>query len=266
MCGIFGFALRQAVSTEKVFNVLQRLEAHQLPTEPRPVGGYGAGIAFAKEDGKVSLVKTGKTSDSPVECLRRIVEPSSVSVLLGHVRMPSPEFMATARFKEAAQPYVAKCLPGSTVVSVHNGKVENYLQMKSKLGSHVFESQQSTLIDSEVIPHYFEILLAETRHPIQARDALYSSLQGSNTAAVMQIGETAAFLHLFHKGKTRGLNVWSNEEGELVFSSRKEPLILEFGDVLTEKRFKERAEILCQQEAELVLTFPFSVNKKQEAF
>jgi glucosamine 6-phosphate synthetase-like amidotransferase/phosphosugar isomerase protein len=143
MCGIFGFSLRKPVSMNKVFKVLQKLEVSQLPQEPRPVGGYGAGVAVLLEDGNLLVEKVGKIDGSPACHLPEVVDVKDASVLLGHVRMPSPEFMGTAKFKETAQPYVVERDPGVTVASVHNGKMENYEEVRKKFGAgHVFESEK----------------------------------------------------------------------------------------------------------------------------
>lgn len=228
MCGIFGFALAKPVSLKKVFGLLEKLEVHQYPQEPKPVGGYGAGVAILLNDGSVLFEKVGKVSSSPVRQLAEIVNAKidEASVLLGHVRMPSPEFMKTAKFKETAQPYVAELDPNLTVVSVHNGKVENYKELREKLGEeHVFESEKVELVDSEVIPHYFTELLNELEDADEALYTLFCSLQGSNAIAMLQVDEENTFLHLLHRGKTRGLTVWANERNEVVFCSRKEPLI-----------------------------------------
>jgi hypothetical protein len=74
MCGIFGFVLKKRVSMVKVFRVLQKLEAHKYPIEPRPVGGFGAGVAIIKEDGGVLLEKVGKTVTFHLQhsCLKKL--------------------------------------------------------------------------------------------------------------------------------------------------------------------------------------------------
>lgn len=108
MCGIFGFSSRKPVPMDKVFKVLQKLETNQLPGEPSPVGGYGAGVAILLEDGTVLVDKVGKIGESPAARLSGMVKVKKASVLLGHVRRPLPEFMKTAKFKETAQPYVVE--------------------------------------------------------------------------------------------------------------------------------------------------------------
>jgi len=263
MCGIFGFALTISVPMIKVFKVLEKLEVHQYPQEPRPVGGYGAGVAILKEDGSFVFEKVGKVGDSPIRCLSEIVKINEASVLVGHVRMPSPEFMETARFKETAQPYVVQRDPKFIIASVHNGKVENYKDLRAKLGeSHVFESEKFELIDSEVIPHIFEEMLNEKLDTDEALYALFCVLQGSSAIALLQVSEENVFLNFLHKGKTRGLTIWMNERKELIFCSRKEPLIEEFGNILNKGKFKEEISIAYREDVGLKLSYPLTLRVK----
>lgn len=265
MCGIFGFAMAKPVSLKKVFKLLERLEVHQYPEELRPVGGYGAGVAVVLNDGSVVFEKVGKVDNSPVRQLAKILNAKldEASVLLSHVRMPSPEFMEFAERKETAQPYVAELDPNLTIVSVHNGKVENYEEVREKLGKeHVLESEKVGLVDSEVIPHYFTELLNEKEDTDEALYALFCALQGSNAIAMLQINEENTFLHLLHRGKTRGLTVWTNERKEVIFCSRKEPLIEEFSNMLTTGKFKEKISIPWQENAGLKLSYSIKFKLK----
>ena len=262
MCGIFGFALRKPIPMSKVFKILEKLEAHQYPHEPKPVGGFGAGVAVLRNDGSVIFEKVGKVSGSPSNHLSKIFGVDEAAVLFGHVRMPSPHFMKTAKFRETAQPYIAKCYGDLTIVSIHNGNITNYKEIREKLGrAHFFESERVELIDSEVVPHLFEELLTEKKGAEEALYALLCALQGSNAIALLQIGEEKAFLHLVHRGKTRGLTIWINEHGELVFCSRKEPLIEEFNNVLTEGGFKEKISIAHGEDVGLKLSYSLAFGK-----
>ena len=264
MCGIFGFALKTRVPMVRVFRVLEKLEVHQYPQEPRPVGGYGAGVAILKDEGSVVFEKVGKVGDSPARCLSEIVKINEASVLVGHVRMPSPQFMETARFKETAQPYVTRCYGGLTIVSAHNGSVTNYKEIRKKLGkAHIFESEKIELIDSEAIPHCFEELLKEKVDAEEALNGLFSALEGSNAVSMLQIGEENVFLHFIHKGKTRGLTIWTNKQNEVIFCSRKEPLAEEFSDVLAQGNFREKISIPWQGDVSLKLSFPLAFRVKE---
>ena len=262
MCGIFGFAVKKPLSMDKVFSVLEKLEASQYPQEVRPVGGYGAGVAILLNDGGLIFEKVGKVADSPAIHLANLMKRkvTEASVLISHVRMPSPEFMDTAELRETAQPYVGQFEAGLTVASVHNGKMENYLELKERLGGHVFESEKVGLIDSEVIPHYFVELLNEIEELDEAVYSLFCALKGSNAVAVLHVDEENAFLHLIHKGKTRGLTVWTNEKDEMIFCSRREPLIEEFKKILSRGKFKEKISIGYREDVGFKLSFPLALR------
>ena len=260
MCGIFGFVLKKPVHTPMIFRILQKLEISQYPEETRPVGGYGAGVAVMLNDGGIISEKVGKVADSPAAHLAQIMEPmlSDVSVLIGHVRYPSEEFMGTVKFKEATQPYVEHFAKELTIVSSHNGKVENYKELKERLKGHVFESANAGFVDSEIIPHYFSELINETENADEALYRLFCTLQGSNSISMLHVDEENAFLHLIHKGKTRGLTVWANEKGEVIFCSRPEPVMEEFERILARDKFKEKASIKWREDAGLKLSFPIT--------
>jgi len=257
VCGIFGFALKRTVPMAMVFRVLEKLEVHQYPYEPNPIGGYGAGVAILKDKGCVALEKIGRVDASPAGHLSKIVKISEASFLVGHVRMPSPKFMENASFKETAQPYVAKCYSGLTVISAHNGNVTNYKEIREKLSEpHVFESEKVELIDSEVIPHLFEKLLREKGMVDDALDALFSAIEGPNAVTLLRTGKEGTSLHFVHKGKTRGLTIWTNDHNEIIFCSRKEPLMREFGEIIARRKFEEKVVIPYHEDALLKLSFP----------
>jgi glucosamine 6-phosphate synthetase-like amidotransferase/phosphosugar isomerase protein len=261
VCGIFGFVLKKPISMNKVVKVMQKLEVSKYPDEKVPVGGFGAGVAVLLDDGGVVSEKVGKTADSPVTQLAETLKPtlSEARVLIGHVRHPSLEFMDTVKFKEAAQPYVENFEPELTVVSAHNGRIENYLELKAKLKEHVFESEKAArLIDSEVVPHYFGALLNETDDGVQAVHTLMDSLKGKTVGsiALLQLDEENQVLHLLHKGWSRGLTVWANTKGEVIFCTRPEPVQEELKETLSRGGFKEKVVVKPHEEAELNLSFP----------
>ena len=260
MCGIFGFMLRKPLSTAKVMRILEKLETSKYQDENLPVGGYGAGIAVLFDDGGVFSEKVGKKADSPAAQLSEILKPrlSEARVLVGHVRYPGLEFMDTVSFKEAAQPYVENFEPELTIVSAHNGRIENYLELKVKLKEHVFESEKAArLIDSEVIPHYFGALLDEFDSK-KAVHELMDSLKGKTVGsiALLQLDEDEQVLHLMNKGWSRGLIVWTNNKGEVIFCTRPEPVQEELKDVLSRGGFKEKVVVKPREEAEFNLSFP----------
>jgi glucosamine 6-phosphate synthetase-like amidotransferase/phosphosugar isomerase protein len=264
MCGIFGFVLRKPLSMFKVFNVLQKLEVSKYAGEKQPVGGYGAGIAVLLNENSIFLEKIGKSEGSPACELADVVKPklSEARVLVGHVRFPGAEFLETVKFKEATQPFVENFEPELTIVSAHNGRVENYLELKEKLKGHVFESEKVGFVDSEIIPHYFGELLGEGDDVNEAVQELLCSLKGKTlgSAALLHLGSENMFLHLIHKGWSRGLTVWANEKGEVIFCTRPEPVTEELEESLVRGEFKEKAVIKWREDAMLKLSFPVNLK------
>jgi glucosamine 6-phosphate synthetase-like amidotransferase/phosphosugar isomerase protein len=265
MCGIFGFILKKPLSMNKVFNILKRLETSQYPDEDQPVGGYGAGVAVMLNDGNIISEKVGKTVDvSPVAELASIMKTAKymgsklakAQVLIAHVRFPSSENMGTVKYKEAAQPYLESFEKNLRIVSVHNGNVKNYKELKAKLKPHTFESEKIGPIDSEIIPHYFGEALNELENADAAAYDLISALEGSSAIALLQVDEENALLHLIHKGAARGLIVWTNDKCEVIFCSRPEPVKAELKTLLKTGKFKEKIVINWKEEAGLKLSFP----------
>jgi len=258
MCGIFGFYLKKPLSMNKIFDVLKKLEIFRYPDEDQPLGGYGAGVAVMLKDGDIISEKVGKTRDSPVAELAELFKPRlrNAQVLLSHVRFPSPQYMNTVKYKEAAQPYVENFKKGLSIVCVHNGNVENYKKLEAKLKTHVFESEKIGLIDSEVIPHYLDEMLNELESTDAAVYELLNSLEGPNAAALLQIEEENTFLHLIYKGRARGLIVWANEKGEVIFCSRREPVQDALSELLAKGKFNEKIVINWKEDAGLKLSVP----------
>lgn len=256
MCGIFGFALAKPIPLSEVFKVLERLEVHQYPNEETSVGGYGAGIATL-QNGRIVVEKVGKTGDSsPVSELTKHVKTGEMRVLVSHVRMPSPQFMQTAHLCETAQPYAASCIKTLSVASAHNGYIQNYQMLREKLDkTHTLESDSVGLIDSEVVPHCFEEVLRVNGDVEEALHALYAMLEGRMTVALLQIGGKVGYLHFLHKGKTRGLHIWTNGHGEVFFISRKETLTPYFEGLLDECGLSETVTIAWREEKNLKLSF-----------
>jgi glucosamine 6-phosphate synthetase-like amidotransferase/phosphosugar isomerase protein len=250
MCGIFGFMLMTPQRIAPAFEVLKTLEMHQYPNEENPVGGHGAGVFFKDANRKETFMKVGKASESPAKILAQkvLAVQSQASLFIGHVRRASPEFLHTVSFRESTQPYVASCGANLRVAAVHNGFVSNYLEIRKKLGlKHFFESEKDNeLIDSEIIPHFLEELLLDGADGDEALNMLLGQLENQNNAICLlvlnsrRVGSRIVFLHT---GKTRGLTVWSNGKGEVMFSSRKEPVKYAYGEFLEKHDFDEKLSI-----------------------
>lgn len=245
MCGIFAYMGHKPISTADVLKILHTLELEQEQGEKSPVGGHGAGIAFVDQKGELTLTKVGKTNGSPVDDLtlqlRKKVGGSRF--ILGHVRHSSPEFVKTIAHKECSQPYMPSCADSFTFASAHNGKVQNYLELKKQLGrEHRFESRRFELIDSEVIPHLYEELLAKTKDPRKATHTLFEQIEGTdtqgNTVVIIDANGDEPYLNAIQEGRTRGLVVWINPNNEVLVCSREKPVKQTLNKLMTENHYE----------------------------
>lgn len=261
MCGIFGYFCKSQVSTQKVLKLLRILEEDRQSGETSPVGGHGAGVCFLNDFGKFVVYKVGKTNSSPAEDLsliRDVVQAKS-RIILAHVRHASPEFMNTIKYAEATQPYKVNCLGLSEVVSAHNGKVRNTEKIKKHLSKrHCYQSEETlefvdsaTIIDSEVIPHLFEENLTMYSDEVKAGKKTWQTLEGNNATVLLSLTGDTRYLHLLHKGHSRGMHVWKNNKGEIILCSRENPLQQTFGHLLKEGHFEKIISIEHRVDKEL---------------
>jgi len=230
MCGIFAYMGSQPLPIVHTLNLLRLLEKEQEPDEKTPVGGHGAGIAYANNGGKIVLAKAGCTTDSPADNLieqMKVTRETKSRLILGHVRRASPEFDKTIPYADCTQPYKPACIrpKGFVTLSAHNGFLKNYKQLRDQLAQrHHLESEKRMLIDSEVIAHVHEEMLAQLGEPTKAGGKLYEQIEGDNTIVTITINKRETHLHAIHKGKTRGLTIWTNLRGEILLCSRETPI------------------------------------------
>jgi glucosamine 6-phosphate synthetase-like amidotransferase/phosphosugar isomerase protein len=249
MCGLFGYFGKTAISSSAVMDILADMEKAQLPIEKTPVGGDGAGIALLKDP--VQCIKFGFRDESPVKLLRSAIPEQKISQVLGHVRKASPDFKETVGNPECTQPYSLTCPGSHKLVSMHNGMFSNYENIYGSLKKeHNFESKSFMIIDSEVIPHYFEELLEAHRHVEAAVTALYDTFEGPGNALAMWLRKKDnEYLILLYKGKARGLYVWESPDGDILFTSRREPVEDHLGWLIKEQAFSLRQMIEPRVEA-----------------
>lgn len=186
MCGIVGYIGKRDCAPI-VFEGLRRLEYR----------GYdSAGIAVVKNGVIEVHKKAGKVSD-----LASAWKTSGV---------PSTVGMGHTRWATHGEPNDINAHPHfdckKTVAVIHNGVIENYRTLKTKLLStgHVFHSET----DTEVIAHLIEEFLTKTRNLAQAVRRTVEELDG-----------------------TYGLVVLSATEPDKMIVARKgSPLVIGYGD------------------------------------
>jgi glucosamine 6-phosphate synthetase-like amidotransferase/phosphosugar isomerase protein len=257
MCGIFGFVLKEGFDLTPAIDILRKLEVFTYPGRQSPVGGHGAGISYIEPNGKVFLKKVGKTNGSPVSDLMKLLDLRRVkpNVFLEHVRRASTQFNYTIQHRICAQPYSATCLEGIQVISTHNGFLSNYRELRDGLkADHRYESAAVELIDSEVFPHFYEELV-RNEGAAKAIERLFCMTQGSATLALLSLKPDEKALSILQKGRTVGLTLWTNPEGEVLYCSRWEPVEEVLGDFLKEKSFQRRVFFEYAEPAAAYFTF-----------
>lgn len=265
MCGIIGYVGSTQLSIDSCLDILKALEVEQLPIESSPIGGHGAGL-MVYDGFRILMEKVGGKEASPVEDLIRIIYDSwkvnFSRVILGHVRRASQVFTHTIPFKECTQPYIAECLGEFKVVSVHNGFLKNYLDLKGKLKyKHKFESESVALIDSEVFPHLLEELILDYGDSVETAKMLFESIEGGNTVAMMVFADGILSLYIVHKGVTRGLALWRNSLGHVLFGSRSYIVDKFARGFLRENGFNLDFIVKPRSEGSLVKYYRFSVDE-----
>ena len=197
MCGIVGYlGPRDAWST--VLDALQRLEYR----------GYdSSGIAILTPGGRLEVHKSaGK--------VRELSAPGGKPGPKGHLGLGHTRWATHGRPTDAnAHPHT-DCK--GRVAVVHNGIVENYLQLRERLQAvgHAFTSET----DSEVIAHLIEEALDEGLSFQGAFLSMKEHLRGSQAIVAAMEGDEKKTLMAARLGHAGGI-VLSHKPGEAAISS-----------------------------------------------
>ena len=207
MCGIVGYVGHQE-AWPLILTGLQRLEYR----------GYdSAGIALLSPSHQLVVHK----SVGKVKALAKLEKDGSTKGRLG---------VGHTRWATHGKPTDANAHPHtdcrSQVAVVHNGIVENYLQLKSSLTSkgHTFSSET----DSEVIPHLIEEGLTDGLGFEEAFIKMGAQLQGSQAIVAIGKGESKEKLIAMRLGNAGGIVV-AHRLGEAMVSSDL-PTMVSFAD------------------------------------
>jgi glutamine---fructose-6-phosphate transaminase (isomerizing) len=203
MCGIVGYiGFRRAPAL--IIEGLRRLEYR----------GYdSAGLAVLDDDGEIRTFKAA----GRLARLEGIVRenPIDSGVGIGHTRWATHGAPTDAN----AHPHVGAGVSGETVAIVHNGVIENFREIKTRLEAEGYVFRSET--DTEVIAHLIDSLLAKARaaggRPVD--DPADSPFVAAVQQAVAQVRGTYGLLVLF-----RG-------EPDLIVAARcGSPLVVGVGD------------------------------------
>jgi glucosamine--fructose-6-phosphate aminotransferase (isomerizing) len=167
MCGIVGYVgARDA--TPIILNGLKRLEYR----------GYdSAGLAVVEGDQIVIRRDAGK-----LERLEKIIEQEPVSgqIGIGHTRWATHGEPSAKN----AHPHMGA---SGRVVVVHNGIVENYLNLRDELGSEGVKFNSET--DTEIIVHLVERYLAMDHDLAEAARRSIAHLRGAHGIVLLSLDE-----------------------------------------------------------------------------
>ena len=205
MCGIVGYVgFREA--TDFLIEGLRRLEYR----------GYdSSGVATIDEPGQISLAKS-------VGRIERLVAALQDAPLFGNIGIGHTRWATHGQPSDVnAHPHLGGEPVASSVAIVHNGVIENYVQLKQRLQLQGYEFVSAT--DSEVIAHLIDSCLAE-------------SADGSNDAGrnpqvridrlVAAVTETLAQLR-----GTYGIAVLFRDHPDVLIAARLgSPMVIGVGD------------------------------------
>ncbi|MDE2861588.1 MAG: glutamine--fructose-6-phosphate transaminase (isomerizing) [Chloroflexota bacterium] len=196
MCGIIGYAGRREAAPV-LLEGLANLENR----------GYdSAGIAVLSSGGSVAVRKASGKLESLVSSLNGSLPEGRVGV--GHTRWATHGKASLSN----AHPHL-DC--GDNVIVVHNGIVENYIELREELiaQGHTFASET----DSEVLPHLVESFLNNGATPEEAVRRTAKLLKGAQAVAVALKREPERVM-AFRVGNAGGIAVGYGD-GEMLLAS-----------------------------------------------
>lgn len=170
MCGIFGIVGSTDDAPQNIFKGLTDIEYR----------GYDSwGVAYLNSKLKVKSAKW--EIQKKVGFLPAKIKFSPANIAIGHTRWATHGGVTVNN----AHPH-ADC--NQKLVLVHNGIVENYLELKEKLSKHKFKSET----DSEVIIHTIEDIYVKEKDLKNAVAKVFNKLEGLNAVVVSDGKEIVA--------------------------------------------------------------------------
>jgi glucosamine--fructose-6-phosphate aminotransferase (isomerizing) len=162
MCGIIGY-IGKVEAPNVVFEGLTDLEYR----------GYdSAGIASIGENGTELIKQVGRVQGLEV----KLKELSESKLAIGHTRWATHGTPTI----DNAHPHINK---EGTIYVVHNGIIENYLEIKSKLKKEGYKFISET--DTEVIPHLIDYYFKKLNNFEEAFMKALEDLQGAYAVAAI---------------------------------------------------------------------------------
>ncbi|WP_226042319.1 glutamine--fructose-6-phosphate transaminase (isomerizing) [Natrinema sp. DC36] len=201
MCGIIG-RVGDGNALEPLLTGLENLEYRGYDSAGVAVQN-GSGINVQKRSGKVEELKES------------IGEPLDGAVGIGHTRWSTHGPPTDAN----AHPHTDE---SEDVAVVHNGIIENYVELRERLAGNGYEFTSDT--DTEVIPHLIQYYLDAGFDSESAFRQAIDELEGSYAVTAMVSGE-----HVLYAARQGSPLVVGMEDGEYFLASDV-PAFLEYTD------------------------------------
>jgi len=169
MCGIVGY-IGSKPGKDLVIDGLQALEYR----------GYdSAGIAMINGDKSQVFKQVGRVSDLEKELLEQNVDPNA-NLVIGHTRWATHGGVTV----QNAHPQANNA---QTIFVVHNGIIENFSELRTKLESKGYHFDSQT--DTEVLPNLIDYYAKQLSSFESAFEAALSDVRGAYSIAAISINE-----------------------------------------------------------------------------
>lgn len=185
MCGIIGYVGEKRFSIDVIIDGLKHLEYR----------GYdSAGIAYVKDNNVVIEREVGRISN-----LKSVLKKDNSHIGIGHTRWATHGKPT----KENAHPHKV-----GNITLVHNGIIDNFMELKSVLMSEGYTFKSDT--DTEVAAAYIDFLYKENNDMIKSLSICVSKFLGSYAFGIINELETDV-LYALRKDSPLIIGVGENE-------------------------------------------------------
>lgn len=185
MCGIIGYVGKKRFSIDVIIDGLKHLEYR----------GYdSAGIAYVKDNNVVIEREVGRISN-----LESVLKKDTSHIGIGHTRWATHGKPT----KENAHPHKV-----GNITLVHNGIIDNFMDLKSTLMSEGYTFKSDT--DTEVAAAYIDSLYKENNDMIKSLSICVNKFLGSYAFGIINELETDV-LYALRKDSPLIIGVGENE-------------------------------------------------------
>lgn len=185
MCGIIGYVGEKRFSIDVIIDGLKHLEYR----------GYdSAGIAYVKDNNVVIEREVGRISN-----LESVLKKDNSHIGIGHTRWATHGKPT----KENAHPHKV-----GNITLVHNGIIDNFMELKSTLMSEGYTFKSDT--DTEVAAAYIDSLYKENNDMIKSLSICVNKFLGSYAFGIINELETDV-LYALRKDSPLIIGVGENE-------------------------------------------------------